>query len=100
MMERWRDLPPEIADRLMKCLRETDGAFEVADMEALLNLIVEHGDEYPQLRELVTINGEAIVERFLAAGEVAPGVKMVGKTREGDKVTRLEVVHGPRSTKS
>ncbi len=100
MTEQHRDLPPEIGEQLMKCLRETDGTFEVTDMKALLNLIIEHGEEYPQLCELVTINGEAIMERFLATGEVPSGVKMVGKTREGDKVTRLEVIHGPRPPKS
>jgi hypothetical protein len=93
-------LPPELTERLMKCLRETDGAFEVADMQALLDLIEEHGKEYPQLRELVRINEEAIMEQFLATGEVPPGVKMVGTSREGDKVTRLEVIYGPRSPKS
>jgi hypothetical protein len=100
MTKQHRNLPPELGERLMKCLRETDGTFEVADMQALLDLIIEHGKKYPQLRELVTINDEAIVEHFLATGEVPPGVKMVGTAREGDKVTRLEVIHGPRPPKS
>jgi hypothetical protein len=93
-------LPPEIAERFMKCLREVNGTFEVADMRALLNLIIEHGKEYPQLQDLISINEEALVQRFLETGGVPPGVKMVGKTRESDKVTRLDLIHGPRPPSS
>lgn len=99
-MRYWSALPPEIAERLMECLREVDGTFEVADMRALLNLIVEHGEEHPQLQALVVVNEEMLMQRFLETGEVPPGVKIVGTTRESDKVTRLEVIHGPRSPRT
>ena len=91
--EEW---PPEIVERFMKCLREVDGNFEVADMKGLLTLIAEKSKEYPSLLNLVTINEEKLVQHFVDTGEVLPGVKMIGKTRLSDKVTKVEIIHGPQ----
>ena len=91
--EEW---PPEIAERFMKCLREVDGNFEVADMKGLLTLIAERGKEYPSLLNLVTINEDALVRHFEETGEVPPGVKMIGTTQLSDKVTKVEIIHGPQ----
>lgn len=95
-MDDFSDLPPDLGAALMRCLREIDGEFEVADMEGLVKLIAEHGEQYPVLLSLVTVNEEAVVAHFKETGEVPPGIKLIGKIREGEKVTRLEVIHGPK----
>jgi hypothetical protein len=95
-----RDLPEAVATKLMACLEEFDGDYRVKDMEALVNLIVEHGSEFPFLRELVTINEAAVARHYEQTGEVPPGIKMVQTSaEEGSNVVRLNVVHGLGSQK-
>ena len=101
MSENWDDLPPEIGAKLMGCLRETDGQFEVADKEALLKLVAEHGEQYPVLLGLFKIDYDAVVEHFKKTGEVLPGMRIIHtETREGDNVTKLEIFRGPIPPKS
>ena len=95
------NLPPEIGAKLMKFLRETNGQFEVADMQGLLNFVVEYGEQYPGLLNLFDVNHEAIVENFKRTGEVPPGVRIIyTETREGDNVTKLRIFRGPLPPKS
>ncbi len=54
------ELPSEIVSKVLQCLREVDGEYEVQDMKALVDLIVEYGSKYPALYSLVSINEEAI----------------------------------------
>jgi hypothetical protein len=50
---------------------------------------------YPSLRELFTIDKDALVEHFKNTGEVPPGIKLIHtSTEEGSNVTRLEVRYG------
>lgn len=101
MAQDWNDLPPEIGAKLMTFLRETNGAFEVADMEGLVKLIAEHGNEHPLLTTLLKIDYEAVVEHFKRTGEVLPGMRIIHtETREGDNVTKLEIFRGPIPPKS
>ena len=95
-----RDLPPEIAAKLMACLDEVDGEYRVRDKKALVALIVTHGAAFPFLRELVKVNEDALIQHYEKTGEVPPGVKLVRTTtEEGSNVVDLDVVLGPRSTK-
>jgi hypothetical protein len=92
-------IPPEIGQQLLSFVREVDGDFEIVDMKGLVNFIQEHGKQYPTLLKLININEQAIVEHYQKTGEVPPGIKLVRKTREDDKVTKLEVFRGPTSAK-
>jgi hypothetical protein len=86
------ELPPEIGAKLLTFLREEDGEFHVADMQGLVQFIVEYGDRYPTLLNLVKVNEEFVVEHFERTGEVLPGIKLIKTTtREGDNVTKLEI---------
>lgn len=89
-------LPPELYEELMTYVVERDGQWEVIDMAALLNLIVAHGAEYPQLLSLVNVKEGALEQHYRQTGEVFPGVKIVKtETEEGSNVTKLEVLRGP-----
>jgi len=99
-MNTWSNVPPEIVERLMACLEEVDGDYEVKDFKALLDLVIEHGTAFPALRELVKLNEDAVRKHYEETGQAPPGVKIVKKTTaEGSNVVRLDVIHGPRSTK-
>ena len=101
MAQDWSDLPPEISAKLMACLRETNGEFEVADMEGLVKLVAEYGKEHPVLTSLLKIDYDAVVEHFKRTGEVLPGMRIIHtETREGDNVTKLEIFRGPIPPKS
>src|SRR5438034_75468 len=95
------DLPPELGAKLLTFLRETEtGGFEVVDMPGLCGFIVEYGEQYPSLLDLVKPNEDAIVDHYKQTGEVPPGVKLVVKTQhEGDNVIGLEILRGPISPK-
>ena len=94
-----KTLPPELAEKVMSCMREDEEGYEITDMMGLVGLIVEHGEQYPFLRSLVTINKDAVVEHYQRTGEVPPGVKIVHTEAEvGSNVTKLEVLHGPKSS--
>jgi hypothetical protein len=94
-----KDLPPDLKEKLLTFLREVDGEFEVADMKGLVGFIVENGTKYPALYGLLNINKEEVVDHSNRTGEVPPGIKLVRKTQESEKVTRLEVLHGPTPPK-
>lgn len=95
------ELPPEIGAKLMTFLRETNGQFEVADMQGFLEFIVEFGEQHPMLLDLIKVNKEAVVDHFERTGEVLPGIKLVKTTtREGHNVTKLEIFRGPHPPKS
>ena len=95
------ELPSEIGAKLMTFLRESNGEFEVADMEGLVKFVVEHGERHPVLRDLFRINYDAVVEHFKRTGEVLPGMRIIHtETREGDNVTKLEIFRGPIPPKS
>jgi hypothetical protein len=80
-------LPSDLKQTILSFLREKDDGFEVVDMLGLVNFIVEHGTTYPVLYTLVKINEEAVVEHYKYTGEVPPGIKLVHKTQESNKVT-------------
>jgi hypothetical protein len=40
-----------------------------------------------------------VIDHYQRTGEVPPGIKLVQKTQESDKVTRLEVLRGPMPPK-
>jgi len=64
-----------------------------------VELIAEHGDAFPFLRELITVNLDAVVKHYEETGEVPPGIKLIRTTTEaGSNVTSLDVLRGPRST--
>ena len=88
-------LPPEIYAKLMTFCREENGEFRITDKEGLLRFIAEFGEQHPSLLSLVKVNAQALGELYEKTGEVPPGVKLIGKTRENDKITRLQVLHGP-----
>lgn len=93
-----KQLPPELAAKVMSLLREVDGEFEITDMPALVNLVLAHGQEYPSLRDLIQINEDALLAHYRETGELPPGIKIVEtSTQEGSNVTELKVMHGPRS---
>ena len=90
------DLPADLQSKLMSLMREVDGAYKVTDMGALLMLIVEHADKYPQLLEVVKVKEGALEEHYEWTGEVPPGVNVIRTTREeGSNVVGLEVLRGP-----
>jgi len=93
-------LPPEIAARFIACLEEVNGDYRVKDNRALIELIAEHGAAFPFLRELISVNLDAVVKHYEETGEVPPGIKLIRTaTEEGSNVVSLEVLQGSRSTK-
>lgn len=99
MSDGFENLPPGLKQELLSLLREGSDGFEVVDMMALVKLIAQHGSEYPALYTLININEEAVIAHYERTGEVPPGVKLIQKTQESDKVTRLEILRGPISPK-
>jgi hypothetical protein len=95
MSDGLENLPSDLKQTMLRFLREKDDGFEVVDMLGLVNFIVEHGTTYPALYTLVKINEEAVIDHYKRTGEVPPGIKLIHKTQESDKVTRLEVLRGP-----
>lgn len=95
MSDGLENLPRDLKGTLLTFLREDGERFEIIDMMGLVNFIVEHGAKYPALYSLVKINQEAAIEHYKRTGEVPPGIKIVHTTQESDKVTRLDVLHGP-----
>ena len=95
------NLPPELATLLMSLLKEVNGEFIITDMPALVKLVQEHGQQYPELFDLVKIDEDALLKSFHETGTVPPGIKITHtSTEEGSNVTELKVFHGPRSIKS
>jgi hypothetical protein len=92
-----RNLPPGLQAEFLSFLRETDNCFEVVDLKGLAAFITQHGKDYPWLYELISINEEAVVKHYEETGEVPPGVKLIRTTQESENVTRLEVLHSPKS---
>lgn len=91
------DLPHNLRLRLLSFIRETDGGdFEVTDNKGFVEFIFEHRTQFPALGELLKINESAVLDHFKRTGNVPPGIKMVQKTQESKKVTRLEVHYGPK----
>lgn len=89
------ELPPEIGTQFLSYLREVDGVFQIADKEGLLKFVVEHGERYPVLLSLFSIDKEATVEHFKKTGEVPPGMEIIHtSTQEGGNVTKLEIFRG------
>ena len=100
MTDSYDDLPPDVAARFMEFVRHVDGEYQVHDLQGLVNFIAEHAEEYPQLLNLVQLDGDALVKHYKETGEVPPGVKLVGKaTRDGSNVVDLTVIHGPMPKK-
>lgn len=94
------DLPPGIGAKLMTFLRETNGGYEVADMEGLVKFIAQHCERHPVLMSLLKIDYDAVVEHFKRTGEVLPGMRIIHtETPEGSNVTKLEIFRGPISPK-
>jgi hypothetical protein len=90
-----RDLPPEFAAKFMACLEEIEGKYRVKDMEAFLALIAQYGPKFPFLRDLVTLNQDALTKHYDATGEIPLGVRLVQTiTREGSNVVELKVTTG------
>ena len=95
------DLPLELREQLNSFFQEVDGSFEVTDMPGAINFILEHGDKYPSLYDLIDVDMDKVVEMFERTGVLPPGIKLVRKTPiEGTNVTKLEVLHGPIEPKS
>ena len=98
MDEQLTDLPPELRAKLLTFLRESNGEFEVVDMQGLVQFISEHAEQHPVLLRLVQVNEDVILEHFKQTGEVPPGIKLIKTTTpEGSNVTYLEIFHGPKS---
>jgi len=95
MSDGLENLPADLKQTLLSFLREDAEGFQVTDMMGLVSFIVEHGRQYPALCSLVNINEEAVIDHYKRTGEVPPGVKLIHTTQESDKVTRLDVLHGP-----
>lgn len=95
------NLPDTLQTQLMSFLGEIDGELQVIDMAGFVSFVVEHGENYPELYSLVSLNKRAAVEHYEATGEVPPGVKLVRTTtEEGSNVVGLEILRGPISAKS
>ncbi len=96
-----RDLPTDVLTKLMTFLHETNGELQVIDMPGLVNFAVQHGEQYPILFNLFQVNKQTVLENFHQTGEVPAGVKLIRTaTHEGSNVTELEVIRGPRASKS
>jgi hypothetical protein len=96
MDEKLPDLPPELGAKFLSFLHEVNGEFEVTDKKGLLSFIIDNGEQYPVLFNLLEIDLEAIEAHFESTGEVPPGISMVRKApRNGANITELEVLHGP-----
>ena len=94
-------LPPQIQATVMSFMREVEGEYEINDMEGFVLFIVKNMNEYPDLKNLLKIDEDALVGRYERTGEVPPGVKLVRTTQEeGSNVVGLEVLHGPIPPKS
>ena len=101
MSDDLRSLPPELLERFMSFLRDVDGQIEVIDGPGFVGFVMEHYNEYPVLLNMIKLNEEALTEHYERTGEVPPGVKLIKKTtREGENVTKLEIIHGPRAAES
>ena len=88
-------LPPEVRDELAGFIREENGEAHVADREGFVKFILKNFEKYPALGGLLAVNESALVKHFEETGEVPAGVRMVGKVRLSDKVTKLEILTGP-----
>ena len=97
MTNQERDLPEEIIQRVLSfCSVDADGSMAVEDMRGLVAFILENADTYPALRNLVSVNKDALTKHIEETGEVPPGVKLIKTTTiEGSNVTSVRIVHGP-----
>jgi hypothetical protein len=91
-----KDMPRDLAERFLALFTQTNGHTDVKDPLEAIKFIVEYGERYPFLFDLVDINEEAVIEHYQKTGEVPPGIKLIGtSTTEGDNVTYLEILQGP-----
>lgn len=96
MSDDLKSLPDELKTQFLSFLREGEnGQWELIDKDGLLNFVAEHGKTHPALWNLFTVNEDALVKHFEETGEVPPGVKMIAKTRINEKVTKVQILHGP-----
>lgn len=94
------EMPADLKERFLALVTDAEGKFHVKDRDAFFAFVKEYGVEYPELKELVTVNLDAVRQHHERTGEVPAGIKAVGKgTIPGTNVTELTVVHGPASTK-
>lgn len=89
-------MPPELVARVDACMREdANGEYNIIDMPTLIGLVMEHGKQFPALRNLLQLNKDAVIEHFHQTGEGVPGVKItLVSTEEGSNVTALRVHYG------
>lgn len=98
-MTKSKKIPSELSTQVMSLLQEVNGEFKVTDMPALVKLVQEYCQEYPELLDLIKVNEAALLDSFHKTGVVPPGVKIVQtSSQEGSNVTELKVLHSPRST--
>jgi len=95
-MDSDNELPEHIRERLATIVAMCDIEGEDAAKLAMIKLIVESGEQYPVLFDLVSVNEAAVIEHYENTGEVPPGITLIGTaTPEGENVTYLEILRGP-----
>ncbi|MEX0880892.1 MAG: hypothetical protein WD451_14325, partial [Thermoanaerobaculia bacterium] len=89
-------LPPALLAEFKSFLREkSDGEVEVVDDRGFVDFVYEHREQYPFLGGLLKLNEDAIREHVERTGEAPAGLKVIKQTtREGDNVTKLEILWG------
>jgi len=94
-------LPPEVAAKFLSFLHEENGQFQLADKEGLVRFVAEHGEQYPELLELFSLDKDALVDHFHKTGEVLPGTRIIHTAaEEGSNVTKLEVFTSENTRKT
>jgi hypothetical protein len=89
------DLPPEILAKFMSYLGKVEGEIRVTDPEGFMDFVFEYRDRYPVLQEFLTVDWDAVNEHYQRTGKVPSGIRLIKtETREGDNVTKLEIIDG------
>ncbi len=97
-----KQIPPELAAKLLSLVEENaDGKISVPDREAFLAFVSEYGEEYPEIKEMVKLDVDAVREYHERTGQVPPGIKGVLKTTRADSnIVDLKVIFAPKSSKN
>lgn len=94
------DLPPDIAAKLMACWRRWMGTTVSETRRRYLISSPSMARRSAFLRELITVNLDAVVKYYEETGAVPPGIKLIRTTTaEGSNVVGLDVLRGERSKK-
>ena len=89
------ELPPEILTKFLSYLGKVEGDIRVTDTEGFIGFVLEYRDRYPVLQDFLTVNWDAVNEHYQRTGKVPAGLRLIKtETREGDNVTKLEIIDG------